>query len=128
MWWMVGNREAVQADASWLERIIVKHIWRVVLICFLTAVALFIAFFMTRDLLLLALSILLTLLSIFFIIYSLVRKTLVKSLRRRAFQEQALNESSDKDYVSRDEIVSRWRHRAQQKEMDEAIERAKRGR
>jgi predicted membrane protein len=128
MWWMPGNPGSGRSEIGWLERIIARHPLRAAVICLVVAATLLIIDFFAGFSFLFFIGAFLMVISFLLLIYALVRKAMDVAEKRKSKGVHRYEELDKVNGISRQEAVARWRYRAQQKEMDEAIERAKRGR
>ncbi len=128
MWWSAGNPESARSDIGWLERIIARRPLRAAIICCIVAAVLLITGYLIGSAFLAFTGAFLLVIACLLLIYALIRKAIDRTTRRKSTKMRPTEELVEADRPSRQEIVARWRHRAQQKEMDAAIERAKRGR
>jgi len=112
--WQSGDSEYSRVDVGWLERLIVRHPIRTPVIALGIAAVLFVAAYFTGMALLSRFGIFLLIISFLLLLYGLIRKAIDISVRRRKpARTQLPDEPIEANQPKREEIVTRWRQRAE---------------
>jgi hypothetical protein len=127
MWWMSGNND-LRPDDGLLERELARRPLRAAIICLVIAAALAAGYWLTRHPVPLVFASLFLLMSLWLFVYNFIRKGVDRLEKRNRERPRRRDKITAENGPSRQEIVARWRDRARQREMDEAIEKARRGR